>query len=340
MKKTKKHLVFIAMLLTTLPVLILFSACDTKEKEEEEEYDSTSCQALELDFDYLDRGSINMALFTTSDDLWNTLEKMISFGPRHTASEADHNWVNYLEYRMQEMGIEQITRDEVHVYGHNIMSHPQAPKKGTAHHIFGILPGMTEEIIVLGVHSDGQNAVEENGSVMLLEIAEYLSKIPVECRRHTFALVFPTSHMAASSSWEAVGWALRHPEIMNRAVAFVAPEHVAFMDDDVDGDDIPFMLMATTKGLRFIAKEYRDELDIRMSIWNMGIGTAGTWWMVSGFKPTIGGMTDQIPAYFNGLFNPKIGLDHINKDVYYDTTYFFAKVISYMDGLSKSELRE
>lgn len=86
--------------------------------------------------------------------------------------------------------------------------------------------------------------------------------------------VFPTSHMAASSSWEAFGWASLHPDIMNRAVAFVAPEHVALMDEN--GNDIYFMLMATTKSLRQIAKEYRDEMDLNISVWNIGIGTAGS----------------------------------------------------------------
>lgn len=58
------------------------------------------------------------------------------------------------------------------------------------------------------------------------------------------------------------------------------------------------------------------------------------------FQADPGGMTEQISAFFNGLFNPEIGIDHISKDVFYDTTYFFAKAISHMDGLSKSELRE
>ncbi|MBI5894848.1 MAG: hypothetical protein HZB24_02135 [Desulfobacterales bacterium] len=42
---------------------------------------------------------------------------------------------------------------------------------------------MTEVIIVSGVHSAGQNSIEQSGMPNLLEIAEYLSKISKECIR-------------------------------------------------------------------------------------------------------------------------------------------------------------
>ena len=238
---------FKRILLSTVVIGSLgLTACD--DQPPVDDYDKSACRAVSPDFDYTNLENLNMANFPTSNDVWSSLQDMVDFGPRHTASQADLNFLDYLEVRMEKMGLESITRDPVRVSGHNIMSHYSAPRSGLTYHLSGILPGMTDEVIVLGVHVDGQNSIEENGVIILLEIAEYLATVPKECRRHTFALVFANGHMASTDSSEAGGWASNHPDIMDRAVGFVSPEHVGFLYSP--GNPIPFQFMATHGNLQ------------------------------------------------------------------------------------------
>ena len=297
-------------------------------------WDNSACDALS-GFDYTDLSQLNPDLFPGQQEMYDELRTMVDFGPRHTASKADNDYIDYVESRMVAMGLKDITRDPVQVDGLNLLSWPSAPTSGTAHHIYGILPGMTEEIIVLGVHSDGQNSIEENGVPVLLEIAEYLTKVPEVCRRHTFALVFPTSHMATSDSQEAAGWATKHPDVMEDAVAFVSPEHLGHL---VNGEPLTFELMGTSANMRSKSQEIINEMGFReISVGSTGIGTGGAWRAISG-KPTLAGMTSPVQSYLGGLVNPSLGIDRVDKRVFYDSTVFFARMVGYLDGLSEGEL--
>jgi hypothetical protein len=44
--------------------------------------------------------------------------------------------------------------------------------------VYGILPGGSEEIILVHTHSDGPNAVEENAGIGVAALAKYLAALP------------------------------------------------------------------------------------------------------------------------------------------------------------------
>ena len=62
------------------------------------------------------------------------------------------------------------------------------------------LPGQSSERIVVESHTDGMNAVWDNGPVALLAMANYFAALPLECRPRTIEFVFTTAHLYLSKS--------------------------------------------------------------------------------------------------------------------------------------------
>ncbi|HEV3282678.1 MAG TPA: hypothetical protein VG010_00610 [Solirubrobacteraceae bacterium] len=56
------------------------------------------------------------------------------------------------------------------------------------------IPGQSPQRIVVDSHTDGTNAVEDNGSVAMVAIARYIGALPGACRPRTVEFVFPTAH--------------------------------------------------------------------------------------------------------------------------------------------------
>ncbi|SDM74558.1 zinc-binding metallopeptidase family protein [Allokutzneria albata] len=64
--------------------------------------------------------------------------------------------------------------------------------------LIATLPGQSKERIVLGTNTDGNTWVQENGTVALLALADYFSRLPVRCRPRTLELVLATGHLHRS----------------------------------------------------------------------------------------------------------------------------------------------
>jgi hypothetical protein len=56
------------------------------------------------------------------------------------------------------------------------------------------LPGASPQRIVIDSHTDGTNAVEDNGPVAMVAIARYLAALPAACRPRTVQFAFSTAH--------------------------------------------------------------------------------------------------------------------------------------------------
>ena len=61
--------------------------------------------------------------------------------------------------------------------------------------LFGRLPGPGERRVVVQTHSDGVNALWDNGHVPMLAIARYFSNLPRECRPGPMEFVFGPAHL-------------------------------------------------------------------------------------------------------------------------------------------------
>lgn len=60
--------------------------------------------------------------------------------------------------------------------------------------IAAIIPGQRAQRIVVDSHTDGTNAVEDNGPVAMLAMTRYFASLPIDCRPRTIQMAFSTAH--------------------------------------------------------------------------------------------------------------------------------------------------
>ena len=64
----------------------------------------------------------------------------------------------------------------------------------TTRTLLATLPGRSPQRLVIESHTDGTNAVEDNGPVAILALARALARLPQACRPRTIEFAFPTAH--------------------------------------------------------------------------------------------------------------------------------------------------
>jgi hypothetical protein len=88
-------------------------------------------------------------------------------------------------------------------------------------------------------HTDGQNAIEENGVPAVLALAEYFTRFAPQCRPRNILFVLSPVHMTAHQGATHSDVFLRqHPEISKRVAAALVPEHLGgteWVDDRATG---------------------------------------------------------------------------------------------------------
>jgi hypothetical protein len=92
--------------------------------------------------------------------------------------------------------------------------------------IVATLPGSSDdEALILWTHSDGMNAIEENGGIAIVNLMRYFSRLPVSARKRSIVCVIADGHFAEQYS-PSLAWMTERPDIKAKAVACVAIEHL------------------------------------------------------------------------------------------------------------------
>jgi len=100
---------------------------------------------------------------------------------------------------------------------------PDAPTDS----ILATLPGTSgNEVIIVNTHTDGSNALQENGGVGILALAKYFSRIPKAQRKRTMVFVLSTGHFANSYVPSIRGVIDKHPDLIQKTVAALTVEHL------------------------------------------------------------------------------------------------------------------
>ena len=98
----------------------------------------------------------------------------------------------------------------------------------TSHNVTAVLPGASDEWIIVGSHHDGPwaSAVEDgSGIAMVLAQALYWSQVPQRERPHNLMFLLNAGHMAGGAGLKAfVG---RHADFLERVVLEIHLEHAA-----------------------------------------------------------------------------------------------------------------
>ncbi|MBO2451902.1 hypothetical protein J4573_32780 [Actinomadura barringtoniae] len=87
----------------------------------------------------------------------------------------------------------------------------------------GSLPGA----VMVGTHTDGQNAIEENGVPAVLALARYFAALPQASRPRDVLFVLSPNHMTAHNHTPDLRtWLEQNPALRDRIVACLVPEHL------------------------------------------------------------------------------------------------------------------
>ena len=103
--------------------------------------------------------------------------------------------------------------------------------------VWGVLPGATDEIVIINSHSDGCNACEENGGIAVVSLARALAKLPKAERQKTYVFLMTTGHFSHGFVRGADEWQKDNAALMERGVACVTIEHLGATEwrDDPQG---------------------------------------------------------------------------------------------------------
>jgi hypothetical protein len=92
--------------------------------------------------------------------------------------------------------------------------------------VWGVLPGATDEVVVINTHTDGCNATEENGGLAVTSLAWALSRLPKAERKKTYVFLMTTGHFSHGFIRGAESWQKENPDLMAKAVACMTCEHL------------------------------------------------------------------------------------------------------------------
>ncbi len=131
---------------------------------------------------------------------------------------------------------------------------------GTMHNVWGVLPGKTDDVIMVTSHHDSPftGAIEDGAGVaQVLAQARAWSRVPRESRPMTIVFVVDAGHFYGSEGGRA--FARSHPDIMSRTRLLVTLEHLAAKEVEENGRDyaetgrVALTVMFTTPDPRVVA---------------------------------------------------------------------------------------
>jgi len=91
--------------------------------------------------------------------------------------------------------------------------------------VVGLIPGRSDELVVLHSHTDGTNGIEDNGPDVIVAMAQYLARIPKGELPRTIMVLMTSGHFAGGVG--ALAWTRRHKhDTIPRIAAAITVEHV------------------------------------------------------------------------------------------------------------------
>ena len=91
--------------------------------------------------------------------------------------------------------------------------------------LLGLIPGATDELMLLHSHTDGPNAIEDNGPNAIVAISQYLARLPRRSLPRTVMVLLTTGHFAGGAGVKA--FVARHRDTtLRRTAAALTLEHL------------------------------------------------------------------------------------------------------------------
>jgi hypothetical protein len=95
----------------------------------------------------------------------------------------------------------------------------------TTPNVYGVIPGSSEELVILESHHDGTNGVEENGCEAILAMSQYLARLPRCSLPRTVLVLLSTGHFAGNALGTETFIDVHRDDLIRRTAAALTVEH-------------------------------------------------------------------------------------------------------------------
>lgn len=92
--------------------------------------------------------------------------------------------------------------------------------------LIGIIPGKSEQLTVVNSHTDGTNGLEDNGPNAIVDMAQYLARLPQESLPRSIMLMLSSGHFAGGVGIEHFLESHKDDGLTQRIAAIVTIEHL------------------------------------------------------------------------------------------------------------------
>jgi hypothetical protein len=96
--------------------------------------------------------------------------------------------------------------------------------------LIGVIPGKSDELVILECHTDGTNGVEDNGQEAILAICQYLTRLPRSALARSVLVVLSTGHFAAGDLGTSAFMENHLDDLVKRTAAALTIEHLGALE--------------------------------------------------------------------------------------------------------------
>jgi hypothetical protein len=114
--------------------------------------------------------------------------------------------------------------------GHAHLTLEASVEQVSTPNIYGVIPGASEELVILESHTDGCNGLEENGCEALVAVAEYLARLPPCTLPRTVMVLAATGHFAGNALGVTTFCKRHKDDLIARTAAAVTIEHLGALE--------------------------------------------------------------------------------------------------------------
>jgi hypothetical protein len=216
--------------------------------------------------------------------------------------------------------------------------------------LVGTLPGSRpDEVVIVHTHTDGPNAVQENGGAALVALAQYFAKLPQSSRNRTIIFSLITGHDNSAYLPGTQGsFVDRHPDLIKSAVAAVTIEHIGCQEwrDNADHtrytpghqDELSYAITHHQQLANLEIESLKGTADRRVAVVEpvpkaryLGIGGS----LAATGMPTLGYF--GAPSYLN-IVGPDSCISKLDKSRAHGQLNEYAELLHKLDKVDKSAL--
>jgi hypothetical protein len=96
----------------------------------------------------------------------------------------------------------------------------------TTPNLVGVIPGASDELVILQSHHDGTNGVEDNGQEAIVAMSQYLARLPKGALPRTVLVLLSTGHFAGDALGTESFIARHRDDVIAQTKATVTIEHL------------------------------------------------------------------------------------------------------------------